>query len=178
MNIDYDEISQSGNSQKDYNKIHTIKECSKQFNKEKQNLNQEKETNDETVQKSIEDNFKLKLNDDIYNNDDSVLQEGNNSITEQSLKYFESESSELEDKNIEEKKDKNFLGKKIERNNEEMEKLDKKSKNKKNNQIFTIEKEFIYRLDYFKMLFIGNFLYYAKKNLNKLLDNCSFCKKF
>ena len=180
MNIDYDEISQSGNSQKDYNKIHIIKECSKQFNKEKQNLNQEKETNDETVQKSIEDNFKLKLNDDIYNNDDSVLQEGNNSITEQSLKYFESKSSELEDKNIEEKKDKNFLGKKIERNNEEieeMEKSGKKSKNKKNNQIF-IEKEFIYRLDYFKMLFIGNFLYYAKKNLNKLLVNCSFCKKF
>ena len=35
MNIDYDEISQSGNSQKDYNKIHIIKECSKQFNKEK-----------------------------------------------------------------------------------------------------------------------------------------------
>ena len=181
MNIDYDEISQSGNSQKDYNKIHIIKECSKQFNKEKQNLNQEKETNDETVQKSIEDNFKLKLNDDIYNNDDSVLQEGNNSITEQSLKYFESKSSELEDKNIEEKKDKNFLGKKIERNNEEieeMEKSDKKSKNKKNNQIFTIEKEFIYRLDYFKMLFIGNFLYYTKKKLNKLLVNCSFCKKF
>ena len=178
MNIDYDEISQSGNSQKDYNKIHIIKECSKQFNKEKQNLNQEKETNDETVQKSIEDNFKLILNDDIYNNDDSVLQEGNNSITEQSLKYFESKSSELEDKNIEEKKDKNFLGKKIERNNEELEKSDKKSKNKKNNQIFTIEKEFIYRLDYFKMLFIGNFLYYAKKNLNKLLVNCSFCKKF
>ena len=59
-----------------------------------------------------------------------------------------------------------------------MEKSDKKSKNKKNNQIFTIEKEFIYHLDYFKMLFIGNFLYYAKKNLNKLLDNCSFCKKF
>ena len=59
-----------------------------------------------------------------------------------------------------------------------MEKLDKKSKNKKNNQIFTIEKEFIYRLDYFKMLFIGNFLYYTKKKLNKLLDNCSFCKKF
>ena len=118
MNIDYDEISQSGNSQKDYNKIHIIKECSKQFNKEKQNLNQEKETNDETVQKSIEDNFKLKLDDDIYDNDDSVLQEGNNSITEQSLKYFESKSSELEDKNIEEKKDKNFLGKKIERNNE------------------------------------------------------------
>ena len=26
------------------------------------------------------------------------------------------------------------------------------------------------------MLFIGNFLYYAKKNLNKLLDNCSFAK--
>ena len=49
---------------------------------------------------------------------------------------------------------------------------------KKNNQMFTIEKEFIYRLDYFKMLFIGNFLYYDKKNLNKLLDNCSFCKKF
>ena len=124
MNIDYDEISQSGNSQKDYNKIHIIKECSKQFNKEKQNLNQEKETNDETVQKSIEDNFKLKLNDDIYNNDDSVLQEGNNSITEQSLKYFESKSSELEDKNIEEKKDKNFLGKKIERNNEEIEEME------------------------------------------------------
>ena len=59
-----------------------------------------------------------------------------------------------------------------------MEKSDKKCKNKKNNQIFTIEKEFIYRLDYFKMLFIGNFLYYDKKNLNKLLDNCSFCKKF
>ena len=79
-------------------------------------------------------NFKLKLNDDIYNNDDSVLQEGNNSITKHSLKYFESKSSELEDKNIEEKKDKNFFGKKIERNNEEieeMEKLDKKSKNKK-----------------------------------------------
>ena len=49
---------------------------------------------------------------------------------------------------------------------------------KKNNQMFTIEKEFIYRLDYFKMLFIGNFLCYAKKNLYKLLDNCSFCKKF
>ena len=49
---------------------------------------------------------------------------------------------------------------------------------KKNNQIFIIEKGFIYRLDYFKMLFIGNFLYYDKKNLNKLLDNCSFCKKF
>ena len=70
------------------------------------------------------DNFKLKLNDDIYNNDDSVLQEGNNSITEQSLKYFESKSSELEDKNIEEKKDKNFLGKKIERNNEEIEEME------------------------------------------------------
>ena len=59
-----------------------------------------------------------------------------------------------------------------------MEKLDKKSKKKKNNQMFTIEKEFIYRLDCFGVLFIGNFLYYAKKNLNKLLDNCSFCKKF
>ena len=59
-----------------------------------------------------------------------------------------------------------------------MEKLDKKSKNKKNNQIFIIKKEFIYRLDYFKMLFVGDFLCYAKKNLNKLLDNCSFCKKF
>ena len=135
MNIDYDEISQSGNSQKDYNKIHIIKECSKQFNKEKQNLNQEKETNDETVQKSIEDNFKLKLDDDIYDNDDSVLQEGNNSITEQSLKYFESKSSELEDKNIEEKKDKNFLGKKIERNNEEKKDDNKKDddKDKKDN---------------------------------------------
>ena len=165
MNIDYDEISQSGNSQKDYNKIHIIKECSKQFNKEKQNLNQEKETNDETVQKSIEDNFKLKLNDDIYNNDDSVLQEGNNSITEQSLKYFESKSSELEDKNIEEKKDKNFLGKKIERNNEEMEKSDKKSKNKKNNQIFTIEKEFIYLLI---VVFAKNS---EKKNFMDLIEN-------
>ena len=59
-----------------------------------------------------------------------------------------------------------------------MEKLDKKSKNKKNNQMFTIEKEFIYHLDYFKMLFVDDFLYYDKKNLNKLLDNCSFCKKF
>ena len=165
MNIDYDEISQSGNSQKDYNKIHIIKECSKQFNKEKQNLNQEKETNDETVQKSIEDNFKLKLDDDIYDNDDSVLQEGNNSITEQSLKYFESKSSELEDKNIEEKKDKNFLGKKIERNNEEMEKSDKKCKNKKNNQIFTIIKEFIYLLI---VVFAKNS---EKKNFMDLIEN-------
>ena len=55
------------------------------------------------IQISIEDNFKLKLNDDIYNNDDSVLQEGNNSITEQSLldtlahKNLEKEKQKEED---------------------------------------------------------------------------------
>ena len=105
MNFDYDEISQSQNRQKDLNKIHLIKECSNQFNKEKQNLSAENETNDETVKKSIENNFKLDLNDDIYNNEDSVFQEGNNSVTEQSLNFFENKSSQIEDnKNVEEKK--------------------------------------------------------------------------
>jgi hypothetical protein len=181
MNFDYDEISQSKNRQKDLNKIHLIKECSNQFNKEKQNLSAENETNDETVKKSIENNFKLDLNDDIYNNEDSVFQEGNNSVTEQSLNFFENKSSQIEDnKNVEEK-NRSFLGKKTERNNKENEeigKVEKKSKNKSNNPIFDIKKEFDYRLNYFKMAFMGDFLYYVKEQLNKLLVNCNFCKKF
>ena len=170
MNFDYDEISQSQNRQKDLNKIHLIKECSNQFNKEKQNLSAENETNDETVKKSIENNFKLDLNDDIYNNEDSVFQEGNNSVTEQSLNFFENKSSQIEDnKNVEEK-NRSFLGKKTERNkkeNEEIGKVEKKSKNKSNNPIFDIKKEFDYRLDYFKKAFMGDFLDYVEEKLNK-----------
>jgi hypothetical protein len=53
----------------------------------------------------------------------------------------------------------------------------------KSKKIFNIEKlendkKFLYRKDYFIMDFKGNFLNWLLEELQSLIDNCKFCKKF
>ena len=111
---------------------------------------------------------KIEIKNDISSiakeNYDNNMELFENFITEEKNEiYFDENNKENEN---------SFLGKKIKRKNKVI--IEEKIK-----KVFNIEKEeFIYRLDYYKMAFISNFLTYVKGILNKLNENCNFCRKF
>lgn len=166
--LEFDQESTSNNSFKyDLNGINNIYEnYGIPFNKNnnlKENL-----CIKENKTKDFENNYKNIFKYDFSNKDFSEFNDNN--------------SEEISNNNLENKD--SILGKKTERNEIiNYEKINKIKENDKD-KIFgvkkdeKVEKEYIYRFDYYKMLFIGNFLEWVYDQINELIDNCSFCKKF
>ena len=163
-----DEISMESTSIKsDISKIDDYqkskKRTHKSFYKDYENLDTiyiEKKKNDK-FEKCFRNNFKIEENPSEFGIDGSIS---------------EKDKSDNESEN-----DISFLGKKTKgkeincNENEEYNKLSKK--------IFMIEKieideKYIYRKDYYIMDFKGNFLNWALQEIQTLIDNCNFCKKY
>ena len=73
-----------------------------------------------------------------------------------------------------------LLGEKKRRNDMKYKEMEKVIVNNKKLifNIKRIEKKYIYRFDYYKMAFIGDFLKFVKKYIEELVNKCNFCKKF
>ena len=113
----------------------------------------------ESIHRCMKDIFKVK--DD--SSDMEMINNFNNSLSEND--------------SLNSSSDNNFLGLKTVRKNSEDESVEKDEEKEK--KIFMIKKDpIIYRHDYYIMAFKGDFLNYIKENLNKLVNNINFCKKF
>ena len=120
----------------------------------------EKKQNDK-FEKCFKNNFKIEDNPSEFGIDGSIS---------------EKDKSDNESEN-----DISFLGKKTK--GKEINCNENEGDNNPNKKIFMIEKieideKYIYRKDYYIMDFKGNFLNWALQEIQKLIDNCNFCKKY
>ena len=131
----------------------------------------------------FKNNLDIHINND-YQNKMFSLENLNKDLNEEFKKYFKLDDSKLdsfddcdkheysfsEENNNRLESNHCFLRKKIERND-----IDEKNDKEK---IFHIEKKPKYRLDYYKMVFVGDFLKWVLSKIQELINNCKFCKKF
>ena len=163
-----DEISMESTSIKsDISKIDDYqkskKRTHKSFYKYYENLDTiyiEKKKNDK-FEKCFRNNFKIEENPSEFGMNDSNI---------------EKDKSDNESEN-----DISFLGKKTK--GKEINCNENEEYNNHKEKIFMIEKieideKYIYRKDYYIMDFKGNFLNWALQEIQTLIDNCNFCKKF
>ena len=163
-----DEISMESTSIKsDISKIDDYqkskKRTHKSFYKYYENLDTiyiEKKKNDK-FEKCFRNNFKIEENPSEFGMNDSNI---------------EKDKSDNESEN-----DISFLGKKTK--GKEINCNENEGDSNHKEKIFMIEKieideKYIYRKDYYIMDFKGNFLNWLLEELQSLIDNCKFCKKF
>ena len=163
-----DEISMESTSIKsDISKIDDYqkskKRTHKSFYKYYENLDTiyiEKKKNDK-FEKCFRNNFKIEENPSEFGMNDSNI---------------EKDKSDNESEN-----DISFLGKKTK--GKEINCNENEEYNNHKEKIFMIEKieideKYIYRKDYYIMDFKGNFLNWALQEIQTLIDNCNFCKKY
>ena len=166
--LDLDELSnESTSSKSDISKIDDYqinkKRAHKHFYKDYENLDTiyiEKKKNDK-FEKCFRNNFKIEENPSEFGMNDSNI---------------EKDKSDNESEN-----DISFLGKKTK--GKEINCNENEGDNNHNKKIFMIEKieideKYIYRKDYYIMDFKGNFLNWALQEIQTLIDNCNFCKKY
>ena len=166
--LDLDELSnESTSSKSDISKIDDYqinkKRAHKHFYKDYENLDTiyiEKKKNDK-FEKCFRNNFKIEENPSEFGMNDSNI---------------EKDKSDNESEN-----DISFLGKKTK--GKEINCNENEEYNNHKEKIFMIEKieideKYIYRKDYYITDFKGNFLNWALQEIQTLIDNCNFCKKF
>ena len=166
--LDLDELSnESTSSKSDISKIDDYqinkKRAHKHFYKDYENLDTiyiEKKKNDK-FEKCFRNNFKIEENPSEFGMNDSNI---------------EKDKSDNESEN-----DISFLGKKTK--GKEINCNENEEYNNHKEKIFMIEKieideKYIYRKDYYIMDFKGNFLNWALQEIQTLIDNCNFCKKY
>ena len=176
LDSDLDEVSMISTSSKsvksdiswiDKDQPNSFKDFGSPINNNFENFNfpfEEKKIDDHIFKKSFKNNFKIKDNLSEFPMDEdfgafSDKEKGNND-SESSLSILQKKTKRREINC-----------------NEDDDGKDKKQK------IFNIEKvendkKFLYRKDYFIMDFKGNFLNWLLEELQSLIDNCKFCKKF
>ena len=167
LDLDEELSMESTSSKSDISKIDDYqiskKRAHKHFYKDYENLDTiyiEKKKNDK-FEKCFKNNFKIEDNPSEFGIDGSIS---------------EKDKSDNESEN-----DISFLGKKTK--GKEINCNENEEYNNHKEKIFMIEKieideKYIYRKDYYIMDFKGNFLNWALQEIQKLIDNCNFCKKY
>ena len=167
LDLDEELSMESTSSQSDISKIDDYqiskKRAHKHFYKDYENLDTiyiEKKKNDK-FEKCFKNNFKIEDNPSEFGIDGSIS---------------EKDKSDNESEN-----DISFLGKKTK--GKEINCNENEEYNNHKEKIFMIEKieideKYIYRKDYYIMDFKGNFLNWALQEIQTLIDNCNFCKKY
>ena len=167
LDLDEELSMESTSSKSDISKIDDYqiskKRAHKHFYKDYENLDTiyiEKKKNDK-FEKCFRNNFKIEENPSEFGMNDSNI---------------EKDKSDNESEN-----DISFLGKKTK--GKEINCNENEEYNNHKEKIFMIEKieideKYIYRKDYYIMDFKGNFLNWALQEIQKLIDNCNFCKKY